>query len=64
MAEALARPDYPKLTEEQKCRLLEGAIAGAGPLDAAVLARFSTASATSGARRGCLADSCFPRIIC
>jgi len=44
VAEALARPDYPKLTEEQKCRLLEGAIAGAGPLDAAVLARFSTAT--------------------
>jgi phosphoenolpyruvate carboxylase len=44
VAEALARPDYSGLSEERRCSLLETALAGARPLAAAALARFSAAT--------------------
>jgi len=44
VAEALARPDYPGLGEEQKVSLLETTLAGSVPLSAAALARLSAAT--------------------
>ena len=41
VAEALARPDYPRLSEPAKCAWLRGAIAEAKVLDPAAIARMS-----------------------